>query len=66
MEAGKSGVLVVSHNSQALSILSLSISIYLNLSLSLRDRDRVDTIITLPHITSNNFLRTLELTYIQL
>ena len=37
----------------------------LNLSLSLRDRDRADTIITLYHHTTTNFLSTLELTYTQ-
>ena len=43
---------------------ALSIYQSLNLTLSLRDRDRADTIITLYHHTEN-FLRTLELTYTQ-
>ena len=37
---------------------ALSISQSLNLSLSLRDRDRADTIITLYHTTTANFLST--------
>ena len=56
---------------QALSIslslpLYLSISQSINFSLSLRDRDRADTKITFHHpLTTENFLRTLEMTYPQ-